>query len=254
MNLAVNARDAMPTGGGLRIKTLVERIGSGGNPNFVEASPGEYVLLQVQDDGVGMNAETKERMFDPFFTTKPPGKGTGLGLATFYGIVKQMKGSISVDSELGRGTCIQVVFPMAERPAEKRLIAREELPNRAGAKVLVVEDDLIVRSMLLELLAQEGYEVAAAADGEHAAALAKTRDFQIDLLISDVVMPNCSGLELADRLSLLCPNLRVLFISGYFEDLALQECVRRGTASVLLKPFSEYELAARVRQILTQAA
>ena len=254
MNLAVNAHDAMPTGGELRIKTTIQRIGAGTDPEFPEAPPGHYVLLQVQDDGIGMDAETKDRMFDPFFTTKPPGKGTGLGLATFYAIVKQMKGFVSVDSELGRGTCIRVVFPLAKKPGETPLIKQEQMPRGAGSKVLVVEDDSIVRSMLRDLLAQSGYDVVTAADGEHAAALAKSSNFQIDLLISDVVMPNCSGLELADKLSLLCPNLKVLFISGYFEDVALQECVRRGTASVLFKPFSESELAARVRQVLSQAA
>jgi len=250
LNLAVNARDAMPHGGRLTIGTAAAKLSPDDLHDHPDLRPGEYAILTVSDNGVGMDAATKARLFEPFFTTKKVGEGTGLGLATVYGVVKQSGGDISVRSAPGEGTTFTLFLPTSKQPAAG---GKPEAPPTAPASasqetVLVVEDDDAVRVLVRLVLTRQGYQVLEARDGESAFTLVNSHDGPIHLLVSDVVMPGVSGPDLAAKVTVLRPDLRVLFLSGYTED----EVFRRGggTAAFLHKPFLPTALTAKVREVL----
>jgi signal transduction histidine kinase/ActR/RegA family two-component response regulator len=255
MNLAVNAHDAMPKGGRLIIRTmdvLLDDAFVRANP---DARPGPHVCLEVQDTGIGMDVETLARIFEPFFTTKASGKGTGLGLATVYGIVKQHQGSIRVGSRLGHGATFTVYLP---RAAGKAVIPPElpghapEIP-RGQETVLLVEDDASVRQLAQELLESYGYRVLPASDGPRAFAIAEERAEPIHLLVTDVIMPEMSGPDLAQRLLTARPEMRVLYISGYADEALGPHGISRPGTALLDKPFSLEAFLRKVRQILDPA-
>lgn len=249
VNLGVNARDAMPRGGRLTIRTChVELDGSDAS---TELPPGEYVAIEVTDTGEGMDEATKARIFEPFFTTKGPGKGTGLGLATVYGIVRQSRGGIVVESERGRGSTFRILLPREHSAPD----AREEAPATArtaarAERILVVEDEEIVRDLVSEILRGQGYEVLATDRGSEAARMAHEDQCGIDLLISDVVMPEMNGAEVARRIHEISPRTRVLFVSGYSENDMADQGLEALAFQVLQKPFNPAALAKKVREVL----
>jgi CheY-like chemotaxis protein len=240
----VNARDAMPTGGKLTIELSNADVADGADG----ALPGRYVRVVVADTGLGLDPGVREHLFEPFFTTKELGKGTGLGLATTYGIVEQSGGFIRVESEPGRGTRFEVYFPASDGAPEEPA----PLPADAGGgreTVMLVEDEQVVREVVHQMLQRQGYEVLVAGDGEEALALAERYEGQIDVLATDVVMPRMSGGELADRLLPRRPGLRILFMSGYTEDPAVWEG-REERKAFLQKPFTAGDLGAALRGLL----
>jgi CheY-like chemotaxis protein len=251
MNLAVNARDAMAKGGTLILEVNEARfeaphIGPGYN-----IPPGSYVMLAVSDTGEGMDPETQTHIFEPFFTTKELGKGTGLGLATVYGIVKQSGGFISVYSEKGVGTTFKMYFPQAEKGLSADLGKAEE-PKAAGGKetILLVEDEQALRIAAREFLVMKGYTVLEAADGAEALRAHSQHAGPVHLLVTDVVMPGGSGRELAEKLHRLDPRLRVLYISGYTGGSVGSMAGLDAAASFLQKPFALESLARTVRSVL----
>jgi two-component system, cell cycle sensor histidine kinase and response regulator CckA len=249
MNLCVNARDAMPRGGKLRIETDTVRIDSDTARRIGASSPGTFVMLSVTDNGAGMDAQTQSRIFEPFFTTKEKGKGTGLGLATVYGIVKQSGGYITVESELGRGSRFDVYLPAIERSADSKTpIVATELPSRGSETVLLVEDEDAVRSLVREVLRARGYQVLEAQKSAEALEICNTHPGPIDLLVTDVVLPQISGRALAQQLNPARPEMKVLYISGYTDDKMLQHGIPG--AAFLQKPFSSDVLARTVRNML----
>ena len=254
LNLAVNARDAMPEGGRLTIETAnVELDKASSHPPAV-LSPGKYVMLAVTDNGCGMDADTQAHIFEPFFTTKEKGKGTGLGLATVYGIVKQSGGYVWVYSEPGRGTSFKVYLPRIEdeqtvRGRDRQADARA-LP-RGSETVLLVEDEKGVRELAREYLELTGYTVIEAEDGHTALELAAMHVGTIHLLMTDVVMPGISGRELAGRVKSLRPDMKVLFMSGYADQAVVHHGILDTDAALLQKPFTMAALAAKLREILS---
>lgn len=249
VNLSVNSRDAMPNGGKLSIATRNREIGEQELPGL---SAGRFVVLEVSDTGTGMDRETVDRIFEPFFTTKPRGEGTGLGLATVYGIAKQARGGVYVESEVGKGTSFCVYLPVTEDQAVTPKAPEPEKPLRTGGKVLVVEDDDSVRELVSRILTRQGFDVVAWASG--AAALAYCRDHRerFDLLITDVVMPEMSGKVLADGVTALDPHIKVLYMSGYTDDIIAKRGVLEGGEYLINKPFDGTQLVGRVRQVLTE--
>ncbi len=247
VNLAVNARDAMPEGGRLMIRTYAVDL----DAPPAELAPGPYVVLEVRDSGLGMSEEVKARIFEPFFTTKGVGKGTGLGLAMVYGIVKQSGGHIDVESAPGRGTTFRILLPRtAAPPAVPTPTPAAPAVPRGTETILLVEDEPGVRALAAMMLRSCGYTVFEASDGSEAERLSESHGGRIDLLVSDVMMPRTTGPQLAERLQSRWPRLRVLFISGYSDD-ALND--RNGVpvkADLLNKPFTPAQLADRVRQAL----
>jgi PAS domain S-box-containing protein len=250
MNLAVNARDAMPSGGRITIETANVPPDAGLAQRHPEAGLGAHVLLSVGDTGQGMTAEVQAHLFEPFFTTKEVGKGTGLGLATVYGIVRQSGGFIAVDSEPGRGARFRLYFPRAEPAAAASAQAPLESALTGTETVLVVEDESGVRHLARDVLASHGYRVIEAADGDEALRLVEGRVESIDLLLTDVVMPGMSGAELARRFQALRPNARVLFASGYADDAVVSHGVQHDGVPFLQKPFEPDDLVRRVREVL----
>jgi signal transduction histidine kinase/CheY-like chemotaxis protein len=254
MNLAMNARDAMPNGGKLTLETAnvsfdQERVGR--DP---ELKPGDYVMLAITDTGTGMSAEVKARAFEPFFTTKGVGQGTGLGLSTCYGIIKQSGGHISVYSEPGQGTTFKIYLPQVE-PQAKIPLQRLDSPDlpRGTETILLVEDDPALREMAATLLRRLGYTVLAAANGIEALSLKPQRDSgPIDLLFTDVVMPHMSGKELSERVRALYPHTRTLFTSGYTENAIVHQGVLNPGVTLLQKPFTPSALALKLREVLDQ--
>ena len=252
MNLVLNARDAMPAGGKLTIETAnagldVEYSSHGG-----EVNPGAHVMLAVTDEGVGMDAATLARLFEPFFTTKGLGKGSGLGLSTAYGIVKQSGGSISVTSEVGRGTTVRVYLPRELWATKAMAALPRPTPRRATGSetILVVEDEEPLRRLTRRLLETAGYTVLSAADGEEALLTCERHMGDIALLLTDVVMPRMNGRLLAERLTKTRPALKVLYMSGYTDDTTLRHGVLDAGTQFLAKPFSEAELTRKVRAVL----
>ena len=250
MNLVVNAGDAMPAGGTLTIETHNVTVDEQSGVTWPPILPGEYVLLAVTDTGHGMDGETKARIFEPFFTTKEQGKGTGLGLATVYGIVKQSGGCIWVDSELGKGTKFEVYLPRVDEMEESTLPEEvETTPVRGRKTILIVEDEDAVRELASEFLESAGYAVLTAKDGIEALVLAQRADRPVHALITDVVMPKMRGPELAKQLKRLRPSLKVVYMSGYLE-------YNRGTEDFLedgfflQKPFSADTLVGKVCEAL----
>jgi two-component system cell cycle sensor histidine kinase/response regulator CckA len=251
MNLAVNARDAMPRGGHLTIETGNVDMDESYVREHPVAQPGRYVMLAVSDTGVGMDAVTQAQIFEPFFTTKEPGKGTGLGLATVYGIVKQSGGFIWVYSEPGHGTSFKIYLPRVD---ERVVPAAAAVQHRVGGSetVIVVEDVAAVRTVAREMLGRHGYRVLEAADGDTALRLAAKHQGPIHLLLTDVVMPDVSGRELADQLAALRPGMRVLFMSGYTDDAVVRHGVLQEGIAYLQKPFTPDTLARKVREVLDE--
>lgn len=251
LNLAVNSRDAMPEGGTLTVTTAnvtVDSATARGSPGL---APGSYAMLTVSDTGVGMDAETRARAFEPFFTTKEAGRGTGLGLATVYGIVVQSGGSIDVQSEPMRGTTFRVLLPQTERPQPKPPGRTNNAASLGGTEtVLLVEDEETVRGLAARVLRGHGYQVLEAADAAEAERMAATGGRFLHLLLTDVVMPGVSGLELARRLSSDRPKMRVLYMSGYTDETIDRRGVLDGNVAFLPKPFLPEALARKVREVL----
>jgi len=253
LNLAVNARDAMPQGGRLVVETANVTLDRSYAAMQLAAEPGEHVMLAVTDTGVGMSEEVRAHLFEPFFTTKEKGKGTGLGLATVYGIVSQLGGHIWVYSEPGQGTTFKIYLPRVEGTGE-RAAAEAELPVLPGKEiVLLVEDEQPVRTATARILRKLGYAVLEAASGPEALELAAGHAGEIDLLLTDVVMPHMSGPELERRLREARPGLRTLFTSGYTDDAILHHGVLDGGTALLQKPFSRQNLLESVRKALRAA-
>jgi two-component system, cell cycle sensor histidine kinase and response regulator CckA len=254
MNLAVNARDAMPQGGRITIETRSVML----DELYVQCHPGarsgEHALLAVSDTGCGMDDAIKAHIFEPFFTTKGPGKGTGLGLATVYGIVKQSGGCIDVYSELGRGTTFKIYFPLVREPVSVAKSYRGlRLMPHGSETVLLVEDEDAVRSLARHVLRSCGYTVLEADDGQRAVQLVEDHRGPIDLVVSDVVMPYLGGRQLVERLAALRPGLKVLFMSGYTDDAVVRHGVLATDYAFLQKPFTPTALAQRVREVLGEA-
>jgi two-component system cell cycle sensor histidine kinase/response regulator CckA len=250
LNLALNARDAMPSGGQLRFTTENVERDHEDAAGFPPMTKGRYVRLRVADTGIGMTPEIQARMFEPFFTTKGGNKGTGLGLATVYGVIRQMGGFISVDSEVGLGTVISISFPSVHEPVETTDNTRASVPVSGGSEtILITEDDGAVRRLAADVLRKWGYTVLVARDGEEALAAARAYAGPIHLLITDIVMPGLGGRPLAGKLTMDRPGVRVLYTSGYGGDVTL----RTGTATAppfLAKPFLPLELIRTVREVL----
>jgi nitrogen-specific signal transduction histidine kinase/CheY-like chemotaxis protein len=250
MNLVVNARDAMPLGGGLLIETSNVELGDEYAASHVSAVPGSYVMLAVSDTGCGMNAETQRRIFEPFFTTKELGKGTGLGLSTCYGIVKQSGGYIWVYSEPGRGTTFKIYFPRVNgRPEAGRKLSGS-FNVRGSETILVVEDDDRVRNAVSRMLEPLGYTVLSARNAGEASDVVAHHAESIDLVLSDVVMPSSSGPEVVAELQRKAPAARALFMSGYTDHAVLRNGALEGGTNFIQKPFAPEALVKKVREVL----
>jgi len=251
MNLAVNARDAMPDGGVLSIKTANITIDERYARLNVDVDPGDYVMLEVRDNGCGMDIDTKNRLFEPFFTTKGQGKGTGLGLPTVYGIIKQHDGFIQVDSRQREGTRFRIYLPLAEGEiTEDPVPPRPTLELAGGKTILVVEDNEGVRNLTCAMLATIGCAVLSAASPREALALAKRHEGSISLLLTDVIMPEMNGQKLYRRLAQERPALKVLFMTGYADDTLLQTGIEEPATRVLQKPFTIKQLSGKVKAAL----
>jgi PAS domain S-box-containing protein len=251
MNLVVNSRDAMPNGGKLIIETANTDLDEDYCLLHPSVQPGRYVMLAVSDTGSGMDAKTQARIFEPFFTTKEEGKGTGLGLAIVYGVVKQSEGHIWVYSELGKGTTFKIYFPRIDEPAQSAATDRGEAGSLRGFEtILLAEDSTLLRVLTCALLENNGYEVIAAENGIEAVKLAERCDRPIHLLLTDVVMPGMSGRELADRLAVKRPGMRVLYMSGYTNDAIVHHGVLEPGLFFLQKPFSQEALTHKLREVL----
>lgn len=252
MNLVVNARDAMPAGGKLTIETRNVQIDESYFRTHLEAPGGPCVMLVVTDTGCGMDESTQANMFEPFFTTKEPGKGTGLGLATAYGIIKQSGGNITAYSEPGQGTTFKIYLPANEMAAHS-LAAAPARPAQGGHEtILLVEDEAMVRSLVQSILQAEGYTVLEASHGSKALALAARHQGPIDLLLTDVVMPQMSGRELAEQLKTLRPQIKLLYMSGYTDDAVVRHGLLTAEVEYLSKPFSPNSLISKVREVLNK--
>ncbi len=249
INLAVNARDAMPNGGVLTFATTNVTVTTESSPDLEDCPPGNYVRLTIIDTGNGMTPEVQQQIFEPFFTTKEVGKGTGLGLATVYGIVAQAKGAITVESEVGNGTTFRIVLPAIAGPAESESKFIRVAPPGTET-ILLVEDDHHVRQLALLTLKTYGYTVLSAGSSEAARELAASHTGRIHLLLSDVVMPDFGGRELAEKVKVIHPNIAVLFISGYFDDAVIRHGIETATDAFLQKPFTPQSLARKVRDVL----
>ena len=257
MTLAINSRDAMPNGGELRIETVGMNVEDTTVQRYADVSPGRFAVVSVSDTGSGMDEETRLRVFDPFFTTKEVGKGTGLGLSMVYGFVRQSGGFVECESEPGKGTVIRMAFPAVAAPAEAVApTPAGTAPPIAGGRetILVVEDHAPLRTVTVAMLRRAGYEVVHTSDAPAAMIAAEKHEGGIDLLLTDIVMPEISGLELAQRLRSVDPDMPVLFVSGYAQD----ELNRRGMdhvdgGALLIKPFKYDDLVSRVRELLDTA-
>ncbi|MBN1991781.1 MAG: response regulator, partial [Anaerolineae bacterium] len=254
VNLAVNARDAMPDGGCLTIETANVTLDENYTAEHLEMQPGEYVLLTVSDNGFGMSAAVKARIFEPFFTTKEPGQGTGLGLATVFGIVKQSGGYIWVYSEEGLGATFKIYLPRIHQAAGHVSFSESTQDLPVGTEtVLVVEDDAGVREFITRSLNQQGYAMLEAADGREAMRLVQNHRGAIHLLLTDVIMPGANGKTLAAELGQICPGLKILFMSGYTNAALAQHGVLEPGIAFLPKPFTTLGLARKVREVLDVA-
>jgi signal transduction histidine kinase/CheY-like chemotaxis protein len=252
LNLAVNARDAMPDGGKLLVQTRNMTIGATEARQRPPMSPGEYVLLSVADSGQGMSAETRAHIFEPFFTTKEVGKGTGLGLATVYGVVKQSGGFIWVKSAVGKGTTFEIYLPRTEKRATgpEESGKAKQIPG-GSESILVVEDETEVRELASEFLRAGGYTILEAKDGAEAVEMVAANQKELHLLLTDMVMPGMSGAELAKILRKARPDLRVIYMTGYAEFSGKYGDMAEGAAGVLQKPFSRITLLEKVREVLS---
>ncbi len=251
MNLALNARDAMPNGGKLTLETANVELDEAYAREHESVEPGRYVMLAVSDTGVGMSPETQAHIFEPFYTTKETGKGTGLGLSTVYGIVKQSGGHIWVYSELGRGTTLKIYLPRMDQPVEKPGSEKgSSLVQHNIETILLVEDDAQLRQLTSAVLSHCGYRVLAAGSPDEALALCKANHREIELLVTDVVMPGMNGRQLAEQVTLITPQIKVLYISGYTSNAIVHHGVLDAGLWFLAKPFSLAALVAKVREVL----
>lgn len=249
MNLATNARDAMPHGGSLSIETQVATLDDGFRKIHGFGWPGRYGLLSVLDSGTGMDEKTRERIFDPFFTTKEVGKGTGLGLASVYGIVKQHEGYITVSSEPGHGTVFRIYLPLSEATEQQQAVPTQEA--RGGTEsILIAEDDPDVRKMMSHILVSHGYTTIEAVDGEEAIRVYSENRDRIDLVILDVVMPRKNGKEVHDELTRIDAHVRVIFVSGYTRDVVIDKGIHREAVDFVQKPLSLSTFVTKVREVL----
>ena len=252
LNLVVNARDAMPTGGKLSIELHQVEFSEAGNTRHATLPSGRYMRMSVSDTGCGMSEDVRARIFEPFFTTKEEGRGTGLGLAMVYGVVEQLGGSIEVDTELGRGTTFHVYLPQAAEPDApvERVGAIVAGSGRAVETVLLVEDEPLVAALIGSSLKKGGYTVLEATHGEQALQIVHAHQTPIDLLLTDVVMPGMNGRELAERVTRLRRETRVLYMSGYTDDVILRQGIQTSSVAFMQKPFSMDALMARIRETL----
>jgi CheY-like chemotaxis protein len=251
LNLALNARDAMPAGGRLTIETANARLDSDYAAQHPEIRPGQYVMIAISDTGQGMSGDVVRRAFEPFFTTKEVGKGTGLGLSMLYGFVQQSGGHIKIYSEPGQGTTVRMYFPRAEAPVTPATEPVVEVQPSAGSEtILVVEDDALVRAHVAAQLTELGYRVIAAANGVEAMQILE-RETHVDLLFTDVVMPGgLNGRELASKARALRPGLRILFTSGYAENSVVHGGRLDAGVHLLAKPYRKRDLTQKVREVL----
>jgi CheY-like chemotaxis protein len=252
LNLAVNAKDAMRSGGKLTIETANVKLDENYGRTRISVTPGNYVMLSMSDTGAGMTPETKERIFEPFFTTKEKGKGTGLGLSTVYGIIQQSGGNIWVYSEPGLGTTFKIYLPTMEGETESlRPAAVSTQPMQGFETILLVEDEEMVRKLACTVLQKNGYRVLEASNGDNALDVVEGRNGNpIHLVLTDVVMPGMTGRQLADRLVSLQPELKVLYMSGYTDNAIVHHGVLDPGIAYIQKPFTPDALASKVRKIL----
>ncbi len=251
VNLVVNARDAMPKGGRLTLSTANVELDAATARRRYKAVPGPYVVVSITDNGTGMTPETLSHLFEPFFTTKERGKGTGLGLSTVYGIVTQYGGHIDVESAVGRGSTFRVYLPRVERPLTEDTPPRPPIsPLHGSETILLVEDDESVRGLVLRVLRGAGYTVLDSTKGDEALALCRNHPGTIHMLITDVVMPGMSGVDLAQQLTALRPDMKVLYVSGHSESGVRRRGVSDPNSQVLQKPFKPTVLTERVRKLL----
>ncbi|MGH1346303.1 MAG: ATP-binding protein [Nannocystales bacterium] len=250
MNLAINARDAMPDGGDLTIETANVEISEGGvTEGKTTVPPGSYVMISMTDTGCGMNEETQNQMFEPFFSTKA--QGTGLGLSTVFGIVKQSNGYLRVDSEVGKGTTFKVYLPRVDTPAATPKPQRAKaLPLAGSERILLVEDEEMVRRAVSRILRARGYDVLEAVHGGDALEVAGEHGQQIDLVLTDVIMPEMGGRELAERLTVRWPGLKVVYMSGYTDDAVVHQSVLDEGVAFVQKPFTPSALLSKIRAVL----
>ena len=253
MNLVVNARDAMPTGGNITISTRNRHLDAEMVRAYAEVPPGDYVMMIVSDTGEGMEDNVRKRIFEPFFTTKPEGKGTGLGLAVVFGVVRQSGGFIFVDSVPTKGSRFDVLLPRADKAPEpfRHRDSTAQLAIRGSETILLVEDDEGVRGLAKDTLEASGYTVLAVSNGLEAIEISQHYPKAIELLLTDVVMPGLGGREVAERVLKQRPDIRVLFMSGYTDDLVLTHGVAAGTAAFIEKPFAAPKLLGRIRKVLS---
>jgi signal transduction histidine kinase len=252
MNLVVNARDAMPEGGKLTIETGSVRLGEGLAARQLGVTPGHYVTVFITDTGIGMDQETQSHLFEPFFTTKNPGRGTGLGLATVYGIIRQSGGAIGISSEPGKGTTARIYLPRAKEKAPPQVVERPPvlMPLTGGETILLVEDEARVRKLIVDVLTGRGYHVLEATRGEEALRICKAHCDEIDLAVVDVVMPEMNGPEMVRQLQTFCSHIRILYISGYTDEAMVHHGIGESGAAFLQKPFVPDQLARKVRDVL----
>ncbi len=249
INLAINARDAMPDGGTLRIETRNTQLGESEAHNY-QVPPGDYLLLSVSDTGCGMPEEIIRHAFEPFFTTKPIGQGTGLGLPMVYGFVKQTGGYLHLESQVGRGTTLNLYLPrLPVAPTEQPVDARRDAPRGTGERILVVEDDQVVRMLMIEVLEELGYQLIQASDAQSALGLLE-RHAPLDLLLTDVGLPGMNGRQLADAARQRQPGLKVLFATGYAEGAELRDGYLGKDMDMIAKPFSFESLASKLKAML----
>ena len=253
VNLVVNARDAMPTGGRLTIETQNVDLDAGYAADHLGVTPGPHVMLAVSDTGIGMDASTQSRIFEPFFTTKDHHKGTGIGLSTVFGIVQQSRGSIWVYSEVGRGTTFKVFFPQTDAPSAGETRPVTVISTRGSETILVVEDNDQLRIVTRDILARNGYHVLEASTGEDALRICQETE-DLHLLITDVVMPEMSGSVLVERARPMRPNMKVLYMSGYTQDAIVHHRVLAPGVALLQKPITPDGLLRRVREVLETPA
>jgi signal transduction histidine kinase len=251
MNLVVNARDAMPGGGQITIETANVFLDENFARQHPPVNPGPYVMLAVRDTGIGMNQDIQQHIFEPFFTTKEQGKGTGLGLSTVYGIVKQSGGYIWMNSEIGKGTAFKIYLPRVNERAERYKPVAAQAEIRGGTEtILLVEDEDMVRRLVKDVLERSGYRVIEAASGKDAIRLAQDKADAISLLLTDVVMPEMSGRDLAGKLTPLRPEMRVLYMSGHTDDTIIHHGVLEAGINFIQKPFTPEALVLKAREAL----